>query len=297
LDFVQRLKSVVPRGAHPYLGAVRRFVRSLPLRTSLQKRRLLEDASLAGDERELLARASSRIHRGDGMYKGDGAHYFGVGLSAVRCIDEAVRAAGLEDVRQVLDLPCGHGRVLRFLVHRLPRAEFTACELDREAVDFCVRHFRARPAYSSTDLDALDLGRRFDLIWCGSLLTHLAPSPSLALLRLLRRHLTPGGLALFTTHGDFVSRRLPTKDFDYGLTDEQIERITRDYARAGEAYTDYPDRASYGVSLTSPACVRARVREVGGLREVYFRERGWDEHQDVYGFVLEDAQADSTAQG
>lgn len=285
---MQKLKRVVPRRLHPYLGAVRRYVRSAPVRTRRQKRRILRDASLTEAERGLLERASSRIHYDDGMYKGDGAHYFGVGLSALRCIDEALAGAGPADVRSILDLPCGYGRVMRFLVHRFPRAELTACELDRAAVNFCARHFGARPLYSEADLDQLDAGARADLIWCGSLATHLDAAPTRALLRLFRRALAPGGLVLFTTHGDFVARRLPTKDFDYGLTDEQIARITDAYARAGHAYTDYPDRESYGVSLTSPAWVREQVRETGGLREVYFKPRGWDEHQDVYGFVRED---------
>src|SRR5918993_1992586 len=131
MDFVHTLKRVVPRGLHPRLGAARRLLRSLPPRTAAQKVRLLEDPSLNASERELLRRASSRVHYDDGMYKGDGAHYFKVGLSALCCIDEAVESAGLAEVRRVLDLPCGYGRVLRFLVHRFPAAQITACEIDR----------------------------------------------------------------------------------------------------------------------------------------------------------------------
>jgi SAM-dependent methyltransferase len=288
MDLVQSLKRVVPRGLHPRLGAARRFVRSLPPRTAAQKVRLLDDASLDERERELLRAASSRIHYGDGMYKGDGAHYYKVGLSALRRIDEAVESAGLRYVRTILDLPCGYGRVMRFLVRRFPEARVTACEIDRAGVDFCVSEFGAAAAYSSADIDSLYLGAHFDLVWCGSLVTHLDADPVLALLKLFRRHLAPGGLAIFTAHGDFVARRMPTRDFDYGLTDGQIARITDAYARDGFAYTDYPDRESYGISLTSPVWVREQARRVGSLREVYFKERGWDEHQDVYGFVLED---------
>ncbi len=296
MDSVQKLKRVVPRTLWPYLGAVRRFVRSLPPRTRRQKERLVaEDATLTAAERELLARAASRIHHDDGMYKGDGAHYYKVGLDAVRRIEEALARAGLGDVRKILDLPCGYGRVLRLLVRRFPDAEITACELERGAVEFCARQFGAKPAHSSADLDTLSLGERFDLIWCGSLATHLSERPLLALLRFFRRHLAPGGLLLFTTHGDFVARRLPTRDFDYGLADEQTDALVARYPGEGFAYADYPDRESYGISLASPAWVRARVAELGGLREVYFRERGWDEHQDVYGFVLdEDSPADES---
>jgi len=289
MSYAEQLKQFTPRGLWPYLGAVRRWVRAVPPRTHWQKQRLLKDPALqaVAAELALIERASSRIDYNDGMYKGDGVHYYKVGLSAIRCIDGALKAAGKEKVGNLLDLPCGYGRVLRLLVHRFPEAKIAACELERGAVDFCVAQFGAAPFYSSIDLDSLTLGAHFDLIWCGSLITHLNDIPVLALLKFFRRHLSPGGLVVFTTHGDFVARRMPLRDFDYGLTTEQIAAITARYAETGFAYTDYFDRKNYGVSLTSPAWIRGQVGRAGGLREVYFRERGWDEHQDVFGFVSE----------
>ncbi len=281
------LKRVVPRSLWPYLGAVRRFVCTLPPQTQLQKKKLLSDPTLTEGERQLLNNVSSRIYPGDGMYNGDGAHYFKVGLSAIECIDEALAAAGLEDVRTILDFPCGSGRVMRFLRQRFPEARITACELTKGPVQFCVRTFGAEPAYSSLNLDEVSLGQQFDLIWCGSLATHLNEHGIASLFRLFRRHLAPGGIMIFTTHGDFVSRRMPTRDFDYGLAAEQIDRIGVDYPQTGYGFEDYPGERDYGVSLTSPEWIRARVLDVGGLREVFFKERGWDNHQDVFGFVRE----------
>lgn len=285
MNYVKALKRIVPRNVWPYLGDVRRWVRTMPPRPRLHKSRLLSDPSLSSRERELLSKVSRRIYYRDGMYTGDGRHYYQVGLSAIRCIDEALQRAGLEDVGSILDFPCGGGRVLRFLVHRFPHAEITACELTRGSVEFCARTFGARPAFSTVDLDEVSLGREFDLIWCGSLATHLNAAGIVALLRLFSRHLAEGGMMIFTTHGDFVQRRLPTRDFDYGLDQEQIDRIGRDYPQTGYGFEDYPGAKDYGVSLTSPEWIRARIRELGGLREVSFHERGWDNHQDVYGFV------------
>lgn len=263
-------------------------MRALSFRTERQKRRLLADESLAATERELLKRVESRISPRDTMYTGDGAHYFKVGLSALRVVEDAVRAAQLSSVGRVLDLPCGHGRVLRFLVQRFPGAAFTACDLDRDGVDFCARVFGATPFYSLENLDALAFDARFDLIWCGSLVTHLNEGATRALFRLFARHLAPGGLLLFTAHGDFVARRMPKGEFDYMLTGEQVETITRRYAEAGFGYEDYAGQGGYGVSLTSPAWIRAELEALGGLREVYFKERVWDDHHDVYGYVRED---------
>ena len=284
---VQKLKRVVPRQFWPFLGAVRRSVRTLPSRTERQRNKLLSSPTLAKSERELFAKVSSRIYRDDGMYHGDGTHYFKVGLSAINCIDDALQSANLNDRRTILDLPCGGGRVRRFLVQRFPNAEITACELEAGPVNFCVRTFGAKPAFSSRNLDQVSLGKEFDLIWCGSLVTHLNENGIVDLLRLFRRHLAAEGIMIFTTHGDFVTRRIPTRDFDYGLADDQIERIGVNYAQTGYGFEDYPGDEGYGVSLTSPEWIRARVRELGGLREVYFKERGWDNHQDVFGFVRE----------
>jgi SAM-dependent methyltransferase len=283
------LKRILPHGLRTRLGAVRRRVRALRFRTEGQKRRLLEDAGLdAAAARELLRAVESRISPRDTMYSGDGAHYFKVGLSAMRAIEEARENANLSSVRNVLDLPCGHGRVLRFLVERFAEARFTACDLDRDGVDFCARTFGATPVYSDPDLDVLSFEARFDLIWCGSLITHLDEHATRALFRLFARHLAPGGLLVFSAHGDFVAGRMPRGEFDYMLTAAQIEMLTTRYAQTGFAYTDYAGQGGYGVALTAPAWIRAQVREMGGLREVYFKERVWDEHHDVFGYVRED---------
>src|SRR5207237_3128793 len=197
-----RLKELLPRGVRRRLGATRGWLRALPLRTRRQKENLLAANSLGVADRALLARVASRISYEDGMYKGDGAHYFHVGLDAIHRIEEALAAASIETVNNILDFPCGYGRVLRFLVQRFPDARVTACELLPDAVRFCAETFNAIPAQSAYELDTLTLGARYDLIWCGSLATHLDARRTRELLRFFARHLAPGGLLLFTTHGE-----------------------------------------------------------------------------------------------
>ena len=286
MGFVKTLKRVVPRLFWPYLGAVRRWVECVPPRPRLHKQRLLSDPSLNEIERELLKQVSSRIYYKHGMYNEDGAHYYKVGLSAIRCIEETLQQAQLTEVRTILDLPCGSGRVLRFLVHRFPNARITACDSDSGAVGFCASAFGAEPAFSSLNIDEVSLGKKFELIWCGSLITHLNESGIDSLLKLFHRHLAAGGIMIFSTHGDFVHRRMPAQDFDYGLDLEQITRIGTNYSRTGYGFENYRGRNDYGVSLTSPEWIRARVLELEGLREVFFKERAWDNHHDVFGFVL-----------
>ena len=283
----RRLTALLPAGLRRPLAAVRRWIGSLPPLVSRQKQRLLESPSLEATERDLLSRVETTISPRDSMYRGDAEHYFRVGLSAIRCIDEALYRAqiGNDSVRHVLDMPSGSGRVLRFLVARFRHAQVTACEIEREAVRFCAQTFRARPLYSSRHFGELSLETPADLVWCGSLVTHLDAAAILDLFDFLQGQLSPGGLLVVTTHGDFVARRMLAEPAFYGLERSSIPALTAAYHEQGYGYLDYPSERGYGVSLTSPEWIRGKAREAGSLEEVYFRARGWDEHQDVYGFV------------
>src|SRR4029453_9635557 len=77
------------------------------------------------------------ISPNDGMFVGNRIHYFAVAQGALECIRVALLAAGKQDVRSILDLPCGHGRVLRKLKAEFPDAALTGCDIERDGVDFC----------------------------------------------------------------------------------------------------------------------------------------------------------------
>ena len=78
----------------------------------------------------------------------NGEAYWKVGQGAIEVIALACASAKLRDVKHVLDLPCGHGRVFRHLVHLFPGAEFHACDLDRRGWTSASRpsgRFRSTP--------------------------------------------------------------------------------------------------------------------------------------------------------
>lgn len=290
----QQLKRIVPAALHPRLGALRRRVLAHPLRVESERRRLLEDPSTPRRHAALLRDVSARVHADDGMYTGDAAHYLRVGLSCVDCVDEALRAAATTEVREALDLPSGYGRELRFLVRRFAGARFTACDIQPGAVEFCAEAFGATPVVSRPRLDQVSFTRPFDLVWCGSLVTHLDAEATRALLRLFARSLAPRGVVIFTTHGDSVAASIADETDFYDITRADAAAMRSSYSATGHGYTDYPreigyydfhpEERGYGVSLTSPAWVREQAARIGGLREVYFRPRGWNDHQDVFAF-------------
>src|SRR5262245_60754125 len=106
------------------------------------------------------------ISPNDDMLAGDQDNYFRVGRSALDCISLSLQAAGkpASDVRYILDLPCGHGRVLRYLRAAFPGAEITACDLLRDGVDFCAATLGAIPVYSHDEPARIPLAEDgFDL--------------------------------------------------------------------------------------------------------------------------------------
>jgi SAM-dependent methyltransferase len=209
------------------------------------------------------------IHPGDDMFGGDLDVYLAVGRSALHVIESTLGAAGCDSPESILDLPCGHGRVLRHLRHRWPDARIVCCDLDRSGVDFCAAHFNAEPVYSRTDPAEIPISDRFDLIWVGSLLTHLDEPLWREFLRFFFDRLTTDGLLIFTTHGRFDATR-----------DTAIASAAWDFARVGFGYYEPADRPGYGLSYASPAWVFHLVSQHPG-RLVTYWERGWNDHQDV----------------
>ena len=229
-----------------------------------------------------LSAVAGPIHPDDDMRHpddADGAHYARVGRSAVDAIGRSLADAGrgFADVQSVLDMPCGYGRVLRLLAAEIAPERITACDINRQAIRFCAAQFGVRPLRSTPSLDAMQLGRH-DLIWCGSLVTHLDEERVEQLLRGFATALLPGGVAVVTIHAEPPTR---------GAFADRRDEIDRALHEHGHFHVPY-DAAlfQYGHAWHTPehvtrafaAASEDRVRLVGN------QPRGWDDHQDVLAF-------------
>jgi SAM-dependent methyltransferase len=247
----------------------------------------LADPDVPPAEKDLLRKVSLAVHGRDAMYeRGRGRHYLGVGLSALRCIEQF--AADRPAPKDILDFASGYGRVLRLLTVRFPQARVVASDVDRAALHFCERTLGATALESGTDLAGLDLGRRFDLIWCGSLITHLSEPLAVDLLDFFARHLQPDGLCLASAHGDVTIEALRSGRNRYGLTEGAAQTVLDSFDRTGFGYADYQGMTGYGISIASRSKVEAMLA-TARLDLVRLLERGWDDHHDVYGLVASGA--------
>lgn len=233
-----------------------------------------------------LGAVAGPIHPDDDMRHPedvDGTHYARVGRSAITAIERALAAGerSFADVQSCLDLPCGYGRVLRLLAQEIAPERITAADVNRQAIRFCATQFGVTPLRSTPNLDRVRLGRH-DLIWCGSLLTHLDETRVGELLRSFAAALLPGGLAIVTIHAE-----PPSPSAQFGERRDEIARALREHGHFHVAY----DSAlfDYGHAWHTPEHIcRAFAAAAGdGVRLVSHHRRGWDEHQDVLAFRRE----------
>lgn len=223
---------------------------------------------------------------------GNKDHYFRVCRSALTYVQLALASSGTQQVKRILDLPCGHGRVLRGLRALYPKAELTACDLQTHGVDFCSKRFGARPVYSEKHPQDIPLTGQFDLIWSGSLLTHLDAAAWREFLTFFSQHLSVGGVCVFTAHGRKTIRHISRRDEHYGLKDSQLTKLAAQYKARGFGYQGYGAGGDYGISVSSMAWVARLISEHPELRLCFAAEMAWDAHQDVYAVVR---QADTFA--
>jgi SAM-dependent methyltransferase len=213
-------------------------------------------------------------------------HYRDVGLSALDNIEDCLLGASrtFADVGAVLDLPCGYGRVLRWLTTAVPRSTISACDIDASGVEFCAREFGAQPIISQENLRAVRFPGTYDLIWVGSLLTHLPPDACLDVLDTLCNLLEPRGVMVFTTHGESCLSQPSPSYGDVFLA--AIDQVRAGVLAHGLHFVPYSDQARYGTTIHSRAYVEQLTSNQFSDRVtlVRYAARGWDRHQDVWGW-------------
>lgn len=235
---------------------------------------------LAGLKQELI----TGVAAGDGMYSGDPAYYLRCGRSALDVISIAIERAGRkqEDFDAVLDFACGFGRVTRWLIAAFPAARVEGMDTNLKSVNAARALFGIPIHHVERDWRNVPEDQ-FDLIWVGSLFTHLSEEKSNVLLALMRRLLKPGGVLAATTHGEYVINRIETREKTYNLQEQAIEQILSQYKATRYGFCGYDYHPEYGISITSPDKFIEMARQAQ-LQPLVSIDRGWIQHQDFLAF-------------
>jgi len=227
-----------------------------------------------------LTGVSKSIAPDDVMYNTGAEWYWSVGESGLKCVLYALSMAWTIKVKRVLDLPCGHGRVGRYLRAAFPEAEMFGCDLSTAGVDFCASTLNMKPIYSKLNLTEVELPDNLDVIWVGSLFTHLDEERTTAWLSYLAKHLAPHGVLVATFHGQFTRVLQKTLRMIHPVGWEQVEK---GYAERGYGYAQYTeyDLGDFGLSVSKPAKIVDTAAAIPDMRILYYSERMWANNHDV----------------
>ena len=211
------------------------------------------------------------------LYRGWINQYYFVGKNAAREIINACLGSYLSRVERVLDLACGHGRVARHLVKLFPYASISAADVDEGGVDFCAEQFGAEGIHLPDDLAEFDFGHQYDVVWSGSLFTHFPRNTVKRWIdHICNNCLSPYGIFIYTLYNN--------PDDLHTLYPIDGARAQREYQEDGYGFanneSNNPNDGG-GLAVVQPYVALRDAGSIGSVRILSYRERAWNEHQDV----------------
>lgn len=249
------------------LGPIHRVVRHTHLR-----RMRVEDRRLAAAERGRVPPAELRFKvAGPGTIE----QFFAAGEAMAASVDAALGTVGrsLSAGGDFLDFGCGCGRLLAAIEHRFPSLRVQGCDVDPVAVAwsstrFADFHFRTNGEWPPCDFAQ----GSFDMIWCGSVFTHIDEPHQDAWLMELHRLLRPGGFLMASVHG-----RLSWEQWIPLLGKAHLERDGFHFLKSGVDAGMHPDW--YQVAWHTEAYVRRHWAPWFEVRS--YLEGGLNGYQDI----------------
>jgi hypothetical protein len=252
-------------------------------------KRLITAEQMDGPFVLLLARLRVRdevngspIHPQDNMRSpGREEHYYSVGLDALWNIILSMMSSGLTDAHRILDFPSGFGRVTRYLRAAFPDAQIDVGDTWAAAVTHCAATYRANSIQTKPRFRDID-APNYDVIFCGSLLTHLAEEVGNDLLDFFVDHLEVGGIVVVTFCGqkNLLHEKRYFNEAVFG-TRENLERIAAMYQDGQYGFMDYPGQSGYGRAFVPIPWFQRYGAKNPQLIITRIAEGGWDNNQDV----------------
>jgi len=170
----------------------------------------------------------------------------------------------------VLEFASGYGRVARYAEHVMPTANWTCCDIHPAAVEF-TRRLGLTSFLSSTAPEAWSAPKKYDVVFALSFFSHMPKRTFGTWLARLFEAVVPGGVLIFTTHGEITVRSLSNTAFD----------------DSGFFWMDHTEQcdldiADYGVSAVTKEYVDAALRGISLTDTIRFQQGFWWKSQDLY---------------
>jgi len=186
------------------------------------------------------------VARGPGGYGDSDQEFLRIGRTHVDAMLETLsrEGSGSSELRRVLDFGCASGRLIRWFSEVAQRGEVWGVDVSAPHVVWCQQHL-SPPFHFCTTTTQPHLpfeDRYFDLIYAGSVFTHIDELADAWLLE-LRRCLVPGGHLYFTVN-DKHSLEVLARNPEFNLSKRIAESglaLDQDFSVAsiGRSYTLY----------------------------------------------------------
>lgn len=170
------------------------------------------------------------------------ADYLSCGRQDMASMLENLKVVGEspQALSRVLDLGCAAGRMLRFYPYIEGKSEIWGVDIKAKHICWCQQHL-SPPLFFATTTTMPHLpfeDNYFDLVYCGSVFTHISDLADAWFLE-LRRILRKGGYAYITIHDKHTIELLLTKykdRKDYHFLIDMIRRLDKETSVLSQDY-------------------------------------------------------------
>jgi SAM-dependent methyltransferase len=235
--------------------------------------------NLCSEMQSIYDRVEPRIAAHDHM-NSNMAHYFSVGASAVSIVNTCRLLGGVETPSSLLDFACGAGRITRWLKAAYPSARITGADLRDSDLQFQRDVMGVDTWKSSASFAQLEPRTKFDIIWVGSLLSHLSEESAAAAMNAFLSWLNPSGILIVSFHGRRVRLGTSMRGAVYTSLDS-FKRVETEYLEKGFGYEDYHNQVGLGFALTKPQWFFDLIGDRVQYKMLGLFEGAWDNHHDI----------------
>lgn len=239
------------------------------------------------DQQGLPRRLCTAISKNDLMfhysllYEQDYMHtikaYLHVGYNGFQIIQRAVNTFLKKEKNEltILDFGSGHGRVSRFLALAYAPEQIWISDIKPDAVMFQKNHLGVNGFVSTASPMAFMQNQTFDLIFCGSLFTHLPERLYTQWLEALSSWLNPGGILVFSVHDISILGADPNQNgFYFHAANEDL--------LFPEIEGHLADNQQYGITYSGEFFIQKTVQQLRNMTLIAKWEKEYGGKQDVY---------------
>jgi SAM-dependent methyltransferase len=213
--------------------------------------------------------------------------YYLTGKSALRAMLTALTArlgyiGGDKEIKSILDFGSGYGRVTRWMRAAFPDAQITVTDLNMDAANWCASRFNA-----VARSDALSEAS-YDLIFLGSVFTHLPADAIVSWFDRLIASLAPNGVLIFTASGRYgreAALNHPESRIHRGIDQEGLRVALAEYLESGIGFVPNRRTPPNGSTWISPSWFFKQFGSRTDTVQIMFQEKGWNNFQDVYAYL------------